>query len=104
MRAMSLLYRYDLGGNLRAIFAIKMDGPGGGDWHVHVSPEMTSSAEGIVEHPSLMLHFNKTDVFCELMTGRLNLPIALLTGRLKLRGNLRLFPRFGSLFSVDAKS
>ena len=104
MRALSLLYRYDLGGDLRAIFAFKMDGPGGGDWHVDVSPERTSSTEGIAERPSLMLHFNKTDGFCQLMTVRLNLPLALLTGQLKLRGNLRLFSRFGSLFSVDARS
>jgi hypothetical protein len=39
-----------------------------------------------------------------MFTGRFNLPIVLLTGQLKLRGDLRLFPRFGSLFSVDAKS
>ncbi len=103
MRALSLLYRHDLGGDLSAIFAFKMDGPGGGDWYVDVSPEKSSSAEGLAEHPSLMLRFNKTDVFCKLMTIRLNLPLALLTGQLKLRGDLRLFPRFGTLFSVDAR-
>ena len=104
MRALSLLYRYDLGGDLRAVFAFEMEGPGGGNWHVDVSPEATSSAEGISTHPSLTLHMNKTDVFCQLMTGRLNLLLALLSGHLKLRGDLRLFPRFGSLFSVDARS
>jgi len=104
MRALSLLYRYDLGGNLRAVFAFEMEGPGGGSWHVGVSPEGTSSVEGIATHPSLTLQMNKTDVFCQLMTGRLNLPLALLSGHLKLRGNLRLFSRFGSLFSVDARS
>ena len=104
MRALSLLYRYDLGGDLRAVFVFEMEGPGGGAWHVDVSPEKTSSHEGIPDHPSLTLHFRKTDAFCLLMTGRLNLPISLLTGQLKLRGNLRLFPRFGSLFSVDARS
>ena len=104
MRALSLLYRHDLGGDLRAVFAFEMEGPGGGDWHVDVSPEGTSSTEGIADHPSLVLHFRKTDLFCQLMTGRLNLPLALLTRQLKLRGDLRLFPRFGSLFSVDARS
>ena len=104
MRALSLLYRYDLGGDLQAIFAFKIGGPGGGDWHVDVSPESTMSAEGIVDHPSLLLHMHKTDVFCQLMTARLNLPLVLLIGQLRLRGDLRLFTRFGSLFSVDAKS
>ena len=104
MRALSLLYRYDLGGNLQAVIAFKMDGPGGGSWHVDVSPESTFSAEGVAAHPSLLLHLNKTDVFCQMFTGRLNLPLALLTGHLKLHGDLRLFPRFGTLFSVDARS
>lgn len=104
MRALSLLYRYDLGRDLRAVFAFEIEGPGGGSWHVDVSPERTSSAEGTVDHPSLVLHMNKTDIFCHLMTGRLNLPLALLSGQLKLHGNLRLFPLFGSLFSVDARS
>lgn len=104
MRALSLLYRYDLGGDLRAVFAFQIDGPGGGNWHVDVSPAAASSAEGIADHPSITLHFSKTDGFCQLMTGHLNFPLALVTGQLKLHGNLRLFPRFGSLFSVDAKA
>jgi hypothetical protein len=32
------------------------------------------------------------------------LMLALLMGRLRLSGNLRLFPRMGSLFSVDAQN
>lgn len=103
MRALSLLYRRDLGGDLRAVFAFKMDGPGGGNWHVNVSPKWTSSEEGIADHSSLVLHFSKTDVFCQMMTIRFNLALVLLTRQLKLRGNLRLFPRFGALFSVDAR-
>jgi hypothetical protein len=103
MRALSLLYRYDLGGDLRAVITFEMEGPGGGNWHVDVSPEATSSAEGIADHPNLVIHLCKTDGFCQMFTGRFNLPIALLTGQMKLRGNLRLFPRIGSLFSVDAR-
>jgi hypothetical protein len=104
MRALSLLYRYDLGGDLRTAIVFQIDGPGGGSWHVDVSPERTSSGEGAAAGSGLMLRMCKTDVFCQLFTGRLNLPLVLLTGQLKLRGNLRLFPRFGSLFSVDARS
>jgi hypothetical protein len=103
MRALSLLYRYDLGRDLRAIFVFQIDGPGGGNWYVDVSPERTCSGEGIVERPSLVLHLSKTDVFCQMMTVRFNPLIGLLTGQLKLHGDLRLFPRFGSLFSVDAR-
>ena len=103
MRALSLLYRYDLGGDLRASFAFRIDGLGGGEWHVDVSPESTASDEGPVLRPSLVIHLRKTDVFCRMFTGRINLPIDLLTGQLKLGGNLRLFPRLGSLFSVERR-
>jgi hypothetical protein len=103
MRALSLLYRYDLGGDLQAAFVFRIDGPGGGNWYVDVSPTTSTAGEGLVERPGLVLHMNKTDVFCRMFTGRFNLPVVLLTGQLKLRGDLRLFPRFGSLFSVDAR-
>lgn len=103
MRALSLLYRYDLGGNLQATFVFRIDGPGGGIWYVDVSPQATTSQEGISNHPSLIIHMRKTDVFCDMFTGRLNLPLVLLTGQMKLHGDLRLFPRIGSLFSVDAR-
>ncbi len=29
MRALSLLYRYDLGGDMRKVFSFRIDGPGG---------------------------------------------------------------------------
>ena len=71
---------------------------------MEVSPEQCRSGAGPVNRPRLTFHFRKTDEFCKLFTGRFNLPLALLAGRLKLGGDLRLFTRFGSLFSVDARS
>jgi hypothetical protein len=103
LRALSLLYRQDLGGDLQAVFAFRIDGPGGGSWYVQVSPEAAGSVEGWADRPSLTIHLLSTDVFCRMFTGRINLPIALLTGQMKMRGDLRLFPRMGSLFSVGAK-
>ena len=103
MRAFTLLYRRDIAGPLRASLAFRVEGPGGGEWNVELSPEAASSSEGAAECPSLTLRFRDTDEFCRLPTGRLNVPRALLTGRLKLRGDLRLFLRMGKLFSVDAR-
>lgn len=102
LRAFSLLYRYDLAGDLRAVIAFRVGGLGGGRWYVDLSPSAGSSTEGEVSRPTLTLHMRNTDVFCHMLTGRLNLPLALLVGRLRLRGDLRLFIRMGSLFSVDA--
>jgi hypothetical protein len=103
MRAFSLLYRFDFGGSLRTVIVFRVDGPGGGEWHVDLSPETPASGEGAVEHPGLVIQLRGTDVFCQMLTLRLNLPIALVSGAMKLRGDLRLFLRMGTLFSVDAR-
>lgn len=103
MRALSLLYRYDLGGDLRATIMFEVDGPGGGHWVVEVSPEAAVSRQGTAEKPDLTVRLRDIDLFCRMFTGRMNLPVVLLTRRLRLSGDWRLFLRFGSLFSVDAR-
>lgn len=104
MRALSLLYRYDLGQGLKAVIVFQVDGPGGGVWHVDISPQGVTSDEGPVDAPSLVLHLREAAIFCNMFTGRFNLLVALLTGQMKLSGDLRLFPRMNSLFSVDARA
>jgi hypothetical protein len=103
MRAFSLLYRRDIGGSLRATLVFRVDGPDGGEWYVELSPDAPTSGEGIVERPGLVIHMRETAVFCQMLTSRTNLPLALLRGEIKLRGNLRLFLRMNTLFSVDAR-
>lgn len=102
-RALSLLYRPDLGGDLRAVLAFRVAGEGGGSWHVDVSPEELRSVEGEVERADLSLWFRNTSVLFKMFTGRLNLLGAVLTGKLRPRGDLRLLFRMGELFSVDAE-
>ena len=103
MRAFSLLYRRDIGGSLRATLVFRVDGPGGGNWYVELSPHVPTSGEGVVEHPGLVIHLRSTAVFCRMLTSHLNLPLALISGEMKLSGNLRLFLRMSTLFSVDAR-
>jgi len=66
-------------------------------------PQTATSGEGVVERPGLVIHLRETAVFCKMLTSRLNLPIALISGNMKLRGDLRLFLHMETLFSVDAK-
>jgi hypothetical protein len=103
MRAFSLLYRLDIAGSLRDTIVFRIDGLDGGEWYVKLSPDAPTSGEGVVEHPGLVIHLSDTAVFCQMLTGRINLPIALISGAMKLHGNLRLFLRMSTLFSVDAK-
>ena len=103
MRAFSLLYRKDIGGSLRGALVFRVDGTGGGEWYVDISPEVVTSGEGATESPRLVLRFRETGVFYRMLTRRLNLPLALIRGELKPHGDLRLFLRMNKLFSVDAR-
>jgi hypothetical protein len=103
MRAFSLLYRLDFGGSMRDTLAFRIDGLDGGEWYVKLAPDAPTSGEGVVEHPGLVIHLRDTGVFCRMLTVRLNLPLALLRRQIKLHGNLRLFLRMNTLFSIDAR-
>jgi len=103
MRAFSLLYRLDIGGSLRDTIVFRIDGAGGGEWYVKLTPDAPTSGEDVVENPGLVIHMRNTTVFCRMLTGHLNLPLALIRGEMKLRGNLRLFLRMSDLFSLDAR-
>jgi hypothetical protein len=103
MRAFSLLYRLDIGGPLRDTIVFRIDGADGGEWYLKLSPDTPTSGEGVVGHPGLVIHMRETAVFCQMLTGRINLPFALISGAMKLRGDLRLFLRMNSLLSIDAR-
>lgn len=103
MRAFSLTYRFDIGGSLRATLVFRVNGPGGGEWYVELSPEASTSGEGVIEHPGLVIHLRDTAVFCQMLTSRLNLPMALIRRAMKLRGDLSLFLHMNTLTSVDAR-
>ena len=77
--------------------------PAGANGMWTLSPEAATSGEGAVEHPGLVIHLRDTDVFCRMLTSRLNLPLSLISGAMRLRGDLRLFLRMDTLFSVDAR-
>ena len=68
-----------------------------------LSPDAPTSGEDVVEHPKLVIGLRATDIFCRMLTGRFNLPIGLISRKMKLRGDLRLFLRMNKLFSVDAQ-
>jgi hypothetical protein len=104
MRAFSLLYRIDIGGSLCDTITFRIDGEGGGEWYVKFSPDAPTSGESVVDNPGLVIHMRDTSVFCRMFTGRLNLPLALIRGEIKLRGNLRLFLRMSELLSIDGKA
>lgn len=103
VRCFSLLYRPDIGGPLRDTIVFRIDGPEGGEWTLSMSPEAPDSYEGAPQHPGLIIHLREPAIFYHMLTNRFSLPAALITGAMKLRGNLRLFLRMNTLLSIDAR-
>jgi hypothetical protein len=103
MLPLSLLYRPDIGGSLRATIAFRVDGPGGGQWFIRVAPDHSEFGEGAADHPTLVIHLRDTGVFCQMLTRRFHLPVGLVTRKMRLHGDLRLFFRMKTLFSEDAR-
>ncbi len=103
LRAFSMLYRLDIFDSQRDMLVFRIDGPEGGEWYVELSPDHPTSGEAAVAHPGLVIHLHNIAVFCQMLTSRLNIPMALISGRMRLRGDLRLFLRMDTMFSVDAR-
>jgi hypothetical protein len=102
MLAFAMLYRTDLGGDLRETMVFRVDGPEGGEWHVALAPEGATWGEGGVDRPGLVIRMPEASTFFRMVTSRVNVPLALVRREIRLRGNVRLFLNMGRLTSVDA--
>ena len=51
MRAFSLLVPPDIGGPLRTTLVFRVDGPGGGEWYVELSPKLPLRAKAPLNIP-----------------------------------------------------
>ena len=52
MRAFSLTYHFEIARSLHAALIFRVDGRGS-EWYAELSPEASTSGEGIVDHPGL---------------------------------------------------
>ena len=68
-------------------------GQGGGDWTMRVADERVQVHPGCIENPDLTVRC-KGELFLDIHRGEANPVLAILTGRLKLRGNRKLFLTF----------
>jgi hypothetical protein len=69
------------------------------EWYVDLSPESATSGEAVVESPALVLGMHETNVSCRMLTERLDLPLALVSGKLLLSGDSA-----GSYASTDCSA
>ena len=97
---MPLIYRSDKGGDMQATYLFTMEGEGGGQWNLAIANGRADSGEG--EPPAHDIEIKtKPQLWIDLTTGELNPPMAIMTRKVKLGGNMGLAMKLSDLFSVE---
>jgi hypothetical protein len=92
-------YWPERGGDLSAVINFNIRGEGGGHWHVRLGEDGGAASEGLVEQPSLTLHFANPDAFCSLFTIQLSPIQGVLKGKVFPWGNIPLAFKLSHLFT-----
>lgn len=96
---MALSYWPERGGVLHAALTLNAAGPGGGSWHLTLSPAGCGVGEGPYPRPRLRLWFRNADVLCRVMTLQVSPVRALLNAQAFAWGDLGLGLRLAWLFN-----
>ena len=80
-------------------FQFNIHGPGGGDWHAICQGDSVRVGIGSVSKPDVTIATSCKNIV-KMVEGRLNPYFAFITGRVKVRGNMRLMAKVGNLLST----
>ena len=92
-------FNYDASKGMNACFQFELTGDGGGTYCVNVDDGQMSIAEGETEHPSLTITIT-ADNYLKLAHGKLNGQMAVMTGKMKVKGNMSLAMKMKQLFPI----
>ena len=82
-----------------AIIGLSLTGESGGEWHLVIADGEAHVHVGTAEHPAATLKASAPD-FLALLSGTLDGTRAMMTGKLRASGNLRLLTQFGEWFAL----
>ena len=101
MRTMPFYFRASDAVGLDFTCQLEFTGPGGGDWVLRVAEQRCNVRPGRAEAPDLTVRCDGR-VFLGVHRGEVNPVMALLLGRIRLRGQRGLFLVFPRIFPVRA--
>lgn len=84
---------------ISAVINFDLSGDGGGDWTVTIRDQKCTAGPGKSETPDLSLAAKAKDIL-DIFTGRLDPTRALLFGKLRMTGDMRLAMRLAELFDT----
>ena len=77
----------------------EISGDGGGTWHAVIKDGACNVNQGAAASPNLTLTMSSQD-WLDMIGGKLNGQMAFMSGKLKLKGDMGLAMKLGSLFQA----
>ncbi|MGH7335655.1 MAG: SCP2 sterol-binding domain-containing protein [Candidatus Rokuibacteriota bacterium] len=97
--AMPTKFRADKAAGTNATIQYDVSGDGGGTWHAVIKDGACAVEEGAVANPNLTLQIAAQD-WLDMITGKQSGQMLFMSGKLKVKGDMGLAMKLGSLFSV----
>jgi putative sterol carrier protein len=97
--AMPGKFRPEKAQGVNAVIQYEIAGDQGGTWHAVIKDGTCSVENGASTTPSLTINMSAPD-WLEMIAGKLSGQMAFMSGKLKLKGDMGLAMKIGSMFQV----
>ena len=92
-------FRADKAAGVNSTIQYDITGDGGGTWHAVIKDGTCNVGTGAGTNPNLTLTMSAKD-WIDMATGKLSGQMAFMSGKLKLKGDMGLAMKIGSMFQV----
>lgn len=97
--AMPSKFKKDAASGMNAVYQYDITGDGGGKWYTAIADGELTVGEGEHDSPNITITISAGD-YADLVEGKLNGQMAFMTGKLKVKGDMSLAMKLGSLFET----
>ncbi len=97
--AMPSKFKKDAAAGMNAVYQYDVTGDEGGKWYTAIADGELTVGQGEHENPNITITVADTD-YIDMVSGKLNGQTAFLTGKLKIKGDMSLAMKLGTLFET----
>ena len=97
--AMQSRFKPDRAAGTNAVIQYEISGDGGGTWHASIKDGTCAVAAGPGPNPTLTLQMAAQD-WLDMTSGKQSGQMLFMSGKLKLKGDMGLAMKLGSMFAV----
>ena len=97
--AMASRFRADKSAGANAVIQYDVSGDGGGTWHAVIKDGTCTVKSGAGTSPTLTLQISASD-WLDMLSGKQSGQMLFMSGKLKVKGDMGLAMKLGSMFSM----